>query len=83
MLRLLTSPLTHAEAKTDVFDYIERFYSQYAGASTIGYLRPMEFEWIRAGASVVYRLWSLAGTSLNRRELIMYETSICYRSLSE
>jgi putative transposase len=32
------------EAKADVFDYIERFYSSKRRHSTIGYLGPMEFE---------------------------------------
>ena len=32
------------EAKTDVFDYIERFYNPKRRHSTIGYMSPMEFE---------------------------------------
>jgi transposase-like protein len=32
------------EAKADVFDYIERFYNPKRRHSTIGYMRPMEFE---------------------------------------
>ena len=32
------------EARTDVFDYIERFYNPKRRHSTIGYLSPMEFE---------------------------------------
>ena len=35
---------TRDEAKTDVFDYIERFYNPKRRHSTIGYLSPMEFE---------------------------------------
>jgi transposase InsO family protein len=36
------------DAKTDVFDYIERFYNPKRRHSTIGYLSPMDFE-IKAG----------------------------------
>jgi putative transposase len=32
------------DAKTDVFDYIERFYNPRRRHSTIGYLSPVEFE---------------------------------------
>ena len=42
-----TAPKTYRtrdEAKADVFDYIERFYSPKRRHSTIGYLSPMEFE---------------------------------------
>jgi putative transposase len=35
---------TRDEAKTDVFDYIERFYNPKRRHSTLGYLSPMEFE---------------------------------------
>lgn len=35
---------TRDEARTDVFDYIERFYNPKRRHSTIGYLGPMEFE---------------------------------------
>ena len=35
---------TRAEAKADVFDYIECFYNPKRRHSTIGYLSPMEFE---------------------------------------
>lgn len=35
---------TRDDAKADVFDYIERFYSPKRLHSTIGYLSPMEFE---------------------------------------
>ena len=35
---------TRAEAKADVFDYIERFYNPKRRHSTIGYLNPVEFE---------------------------------------
>jgi len=35
---------TRAEAKADVFDYIERFYNPRRRHSTIGYVSPMEFE---------------------------------------
>ena len=35
---------TRAEAKADVFDYIECFYNPKCRHSTIGYLSPVEFE---------------------------------------
>ena len=35
---------TRAQAKADVFDYIERFYNLKRRHSTLGYLSPMEFE---------------------------------------
>ena len=35
---------TREDAKTDVFDYIERFYNAKRRHSTIGYMSPMEFE---------------------------------------
>jgi len=35
---------TRDEARADVFDYIERFYSAKSRHSTIGYLSPMQFE---------------------------------------
>ncbi len=35
---------TRAEAKADVFDYIERFYNPIRRHSTIGYISPIEFE---------------------------------------
>jgi putative transposase len=35
---------TRAEAKADVFDYIERFYNSKRRHSTIGYLSPIQFE---------------------------------------
>jgi putative transposase len=35
---------TRNEAKSDIFDYIERFYNPKRRHSTIGYLSPMEFE---------------------------------------
>lgn len=35
---------TRAEAKADVFDYIERFYNSRRRHSTIGYLSPIQFE---------------------------------------
>jgi putative transposase len=35
---------TRDQARTDVFDYIERFYNPRRRHSTIGYLSPMEFE---------------------------------------
>ena len=41
---------TRAEAKADVFDYIERFYNTKRRHSTIGYLSPMEFE-IKTGVT--------------------------------
>ena len=41
---------TRAQAKADVFDYIERFYNPKRRHSTQGYLRPLEFE-LKAGAA--------------------------------
>jgi putative transposase len=38
------------QARTDVFDYIERFYNPSRRHSTIGYISPMEFERIGAAA---------------------------------
>ncbi len=35
------------EAKSDVFDYIERFYNPTRRHSTIGYIRPVQVEWAR------------------------------------
>ena len=35
---------TRDDAKSDVFDYIERFYNPKRRHSTISYLSPMEFE---------------------------------------
>lgn len=35
---------TRNEAKSDVFDYIERFYNPVRRHSTIGYVSPMEYE---------------------------------------
>jgi len=35
---------SRAEAKADVFDYIERFYNPRRRHSTLGYLSPIEFE---------------------------------------
>jgi putative transposase len=35
---------SRAEAKADVFDYIERFYNPKRRHSTLGYLSPVEFE---------------------------------------
>jgi len=35
---------TRDEAKSDVFDYIERFYNPKRRHSTIGYMSPVEFE---------------------------------------
>jgi len=35
---------TRNEARADVFDYIERFYNATRRHSTIGYVRPVEFE---------------------------------------
>ena len=35
---------TRDQARADVFDYIERFYNPKRRHSTLGYLRPMEFE---------------------------------------
>ena len=39
-----TTYRTRAQAKADVFDYIERFYNPKRRHSTLGYLSPMEFE---------------------------------------
>ena len=33
-----------AEAKADVFDYIERFYNPRRQRFTLGYISPMQFE---------------------------------------
>lgn len=41
---------TRNQARTDVFDYIERFYNPTRRHSTIGYVSPMEFERIAAAA---------------------------------
>ena len=35
---------TRAQAKADVFDYIECFYNTKRRHSTLGYLSPIEFE---------------------------------------
>ena len=35
---------TRDEARSDVFDYIERFYNPKRRHSTLGYLSPIEFE---------------------------------------
>lgn len=35
---------SRAEAKADVFDYIERFYNARRRHSTLGYLSPVQFE---------------------------------------
>ncbi|ULA65140.1 MAG: hypothetical protein LZF86_190441 [Nitrospira sp.] len=35
---------TQAQAKADVFDYIERFYNPWRRHSTLRYLSPMELE---------------------------------------
>ena len=35
---------SRAEAKADVFDYIERFYNPRRRHSTLGYISPIEFE---------------------------------------
>ena len=35
---------TREEAKSNVFDYIERFYNPTRGHSTLGYVSPAEFE---------------------------------------
>ena len=39
---------TREDARSDVFDYIERFYNIKRRHSTIGYMSPMEFE-MKAG----------------------------------
>lgn len=41
---------TRDQARTDVFDYIERFYNPRRRHSNIGYISPMEFERIKASA---------------------------------
>lgn len=41
---------TRNQARADVFDCIERFYNPQRRHSTIGYLRPMEFERIDAAS---------------------------------
>jgi putative transposase len=41
---------TRAEAKADVFDYIERFYNPRRRHSTLGYLSPVEYEIAMASA---------------------------------
>jgi transposase InsO family protein len=35
---------TRAQAKADVFDYIERFYNLTRRHSTLGYVTPIDFE---------------------------------------
>ena len=35
---------TRDQAKSDVFDYIERFYDPTRRNSTLGYVSPMDFE---------------------------------------
>jgi putative transposase len=35
---------TRAEARSDVFDYIERFYNPNRRHSTLGYVSPIQFE---------------------------------------
>ena len=35
---------SRAEARTDVFDYVERFYNPTRRHSTLGYVSPIEFE---------------------------------------
>ena len=35
---------TRAEARADVFEYVERFYSPTRRHSTLGYVSPIEFE---------------------------------------
>ena len=35
---------TREEARTDVFDYIERFYNRKRRHSYLGYISPVEFE---------------------------------------
>jgi putative transposase len=35
---------TRAQARADVFDYIERFYNPARRHSTLGYVRPLVFE---------------------------------------
>ena len=39
-----TNYQTRAEAKADVFDYIERFYNPRRRHSTLGYLSPVDYE---------------------------------------
>ena len=35
---------TRGQARSDVFDYIERFYNPTRRHSTLGYLSPVQFE---------------------------------------
>ena len=42
--RVVGWSMSAAEAKADVFDYIERFYNPKRRHSRIGYMSPMEFE---------------------------------------
>ena len=35
---------TRAEARADLFDYVERFYNPRRRHSTIGYLSPIDYE---------------------------------------
>jgi putative transposase len=41
---------TRAQAKADVFDYIECFYNPNRRHSTLGYLSPIDFE-LEAGVA--------------------------------
>ena len=41
---------TRAQAKADVFDYIEYFYNPNRRHSTLGYLSPIDFE-LEAGVA--------------------------------
>ncbi len=42
-IRRQTYP-TREDAKTDVFDYIERFYNRWRRHAYLGYISPVEFE---------------------------------------
>ena len=41
---------TRDQARSDVFEYIERFYNPRRRHSTIGYLSPMKFQRLAASA---------------------------------
>ncbi len=40
----VTSPSHRNAAKSDVFEYIERFHNERRRYSTLGYMSPVEFE---------------------------------------
>jgi hypothetical protein len=57
---------TRNEARADVFDYIERFYSATRRHSTIGYLSPVEFE-REVGKPGVHQTGSSSESVVERR----------------